>query len=194
MNASLQPGKRIRILGTSGAGKTTLARQLAERLDVPHIELDALHWNPGWQMADPEEFAQRIETATAGDAWVMDGNYTGSSVRAVPWYRVDTLIFLDYSLPVILRRVIVRTFMRAATRAELWNGNRERWRDAFSRDSIILWALTTHRRRRRDFRGVLGNPDMAHLTVLHFRSPRQTARWLRQVRPAQESAPAGTRD
>jgi hypothetical protein len=150
---------------------------------VRHIELDALHWEPGWQMADPDVFRERIAEAASADSWVMDGNYSSGAVRAVPWESVDTLIFLDYSLPVILRRIVTRTLRRAATGVELWNGNRESWREMFSRDSIILWSLTTYRRRRRQYRLLLNNPEVAHLTIIHLRSPRETERWLRAIAP-----------
>jgi adenylate kinase family enzyme len=155
---------------------------LAQRLDMPHIELDALHWDPGWQPADPDVLRKRIEEAAAGPRWVMDGNYT-SAVRVVPWDRVDTLVFLDYSLPVIVWRVVGRTLHRAVTGAEIWNGNRESWRTLFSRDSIVLWALTTHRRRRRQYRELIRSPETSGVTVIHLRSPREARRWLQGVMP-----------
>jgi adenylate kinase family enzyme len=180
---TLQPGSRIRIVGTSGSGKTTLGRRLARRLDLPHVELDGLHWEPGWQPAGRDVFQGRIEEATSGPGWVVDGNYSDAAERALRWESVDTLIFLDYSLPVILRRVTARTLRRMATGVELWNGNRETWRDLVSRDSIILWSLTTYRRRRRQYRALLRRPETAHVTVIHLRSPREAERWLRQVEP-----------
>lgn len=173
--------KRVRVVGTSGSGKTTLAQRLAERLGVPHIELDALHWDPGWQMAHPDVFAQRVAEASSGDEWVMDGNYSGTSVRIVPWDRVDTLIFLDYPLWVVMWRVVTRTLRRASTGVELWNGNRERWRETFSRDSIILWSLTTYHRRRRQYRALVGTPELAGVTIIHLRSPREANRWLSRI-------------
>jgi adenylate kinase family enzyme len=68
---------RIAIVGTPGAGKTTLAKVLAAELALPHIELDVLHWEPGWQalrQTNPDEFVPRVEIAIAADAWVLDGN------------------------------------------------------------------------------------------------------------------------
>jgi adenylate kinase family enzyme len=186
--------KRVRVVGTSGSGKTTLAQRLAERLGVPHIELDALHWKPGWQMAHPDEFARRIAEATSGDAWVMDGNYSAVAAGIVPWERVDTLIFLDYPLWVVMWRVITRTFWRAITGAELWNGNRERWRETFSRDSIIVWSLTTYHRRRRQYRALVRTPDVAGVTIIHLRSPRDADRWLRRIPDRTRAGSPGGQD
>lgn len=181
------PGRRIRVVGTSGSGKTTLGRALADILDLPFVELDALHWEPNWQMAEDDVFRERVRAATSGPAWVVDGNYSGKLERAILWESVETLVFLDYSLPVVLWRVIARTVRRAATGTELWNGNHERWKEAFSRDSIILWSLTTYRRRRRQYRALLQSEDVKHLTVVHLRSPRAAARWLHTVEPQQDA-------
>lgn len=82
----------------------------------------------------------------------------------------------------ILSRLTRRTFWRLATRVELWNGNRERLRATLlTRDSILVWALTTYRRRRRDYPRLLAQPDYAHLTVVHLCSPRATQKWLAEV-------------
>ena len=67
---------RIVVVGTSGAGKTTLARRIAALLMLPHIELDAINWQPGWRdltRHDPEEFVRRVDEATQAAAWVVDG-------------------------------------------------------------------------------------------------------------------------
>jgi adenylate kinase family enzyme len=189
-----QLGQRIRVVGTSGSGKTTLAQRLAGRLGVPHIELDALHWDPGWQMAHPDVFARRIAEATSADAWVMDGNYSAVAARIVPWDRVDALIFLDYPLRVVLWRVVTRTFLRAMTGVELWNGNRERWQETFSRDSIILWSLTTYHRRRRQYRALIDSPEMAGVRVVHLRSPREANRWLSRIQHRIRAGSAGGSD
>ena len=81
---------RYVVIGTSGSGKTTLARQIAEQMGIPHIELDALHWEPGWIGATPEVMHQRVEAAIAAPAWALDGNY--SRTRDIVWRRATHLI------------------------------------------------------------------------------------------------------
>lgn len=170
-------GQRISVIGVSGSGKTTMARQIAHRLGIPHVELDALHWEPDWREAPLELFRERVTRALSGVAWVVDGNY--SKVRDIVWGRADTVVWLDYALAVIMWQLIRRTLQRSLTREELWSGNRESLRQAFfSRESILLWALQTFRRRRREYPVLLNQPAHAHLTVVHMRSPRAAREWL----------------
>src|SRR5215472_9666984 len=135
--------RRIVIVGTSGSGKTTVARQLSQRLAIPHIELDALYLEANWTAASPIVFQERTIQALSGDAWIIDGNY--SSVRNIIWSRAETIVWLDYSLWTIMRQLLRGTFRRILTQEELWNGNREPIRTIFfSKDSILLWALQTY--------------------------------------------------
>ena len=169
-------GQRIVIVGSTSAGKTTLAKQLAEGFELPRVELDALYWGPNWTPRPREELRARVAEALKGDKWVVDGNY--SMARDLIWPRAETLIWLKYSLPVILWRLTRRTFRRLWTQEELWNGNREEWRIQFSRDSLFLWVFTSYRRRRRTYEIVLKKPEYAHLTVHCFTSPKATEKWL----------------
>lgn len=169
-------GQRISVVGTSGSGKTTLARQISQSLDIPHIELDALHHEPNWTEAPIDVFRKRVEQSLSANRWVVDGNY--STVRDLVWSRADTVILLDYPLPLIMKRVVWRTFRRVVTQEELWNGNRETWQTTFSRDSIILWVLQTYRKRRKEYPILFKQPEYTHLKVVHMRSPKTTQAWL----------------
>jgi adenylate kinase family enzyme len=171
--------QRVCIIGTSGSGKTTLARQIAEHLSIPHVELDALHWRSDWTPAAKDTLMASVAEALAGDAWVVDGNY--SMVRHITWASADTIIWLDYSLPVVVWRISSRTVRRLVARTELWNGNRERLRAVFSRDSIILWALTSWGTNRRRYRQQLAQPDYTNPRFVHLHSPRQTRLWLQRL-------------
>jgi adenylate kinase family enzyme len=172
--------QRILVVGTTGSGKTTLAGQIADRLDIPHIELDALNWGPDWTMRPVEQFEAAVAEATSVPCWVVDGNY--SRVRDLLWARADTIVWLDYPLPLILWRLWWRTLRRWWSRELLWGTNRERLRTHFlSRDSLFLWALQTYGRRRREYPALLAKPEHAHLGLVHLRSPRQTSRWLTRL-------------
>jgi adenylate kinase family enzyme len=181
-------GQRIVVIGTTCAGKTTLARTLADRLRVPHIELDALHWGPGWEALPTETFRSTVAEALSGEAWTTDGNY--SKARDIIWGRADTLVWLDYPFPIIFWRLITRTLRRVITREVLWNGNHETWKGAFfSRDSLFLWAIQSHARRRKSTPQRLQDPAYQHLTVIRLRSPRATRAWLKQIPPQKSAHP-----
>jgi hypothetical protein len=170
-------GKRIAVVGTTGSGKTTLARELARRLGYPHIELDALHWETNWTEAPLDVFRGRVDAALRGETWIIDGNY--GKVRDIVWSRADTIVWIDYSLPVIFWRLWWRTLKRIATREELWGGNRENTRNAFfSGNSLFLWVLTSRPRHRGDYPILLQKPEYAHLKLVRLNSPRETDTWL----------------
>lgn len=169
--------RRIAVVGTSGSGKTTLAQRLAQQLEIPHVELDALYWDPNWTPAPPDLFRQRAAEALSDQAWTADGNY--STVRDIVWKRADTVVWLDYSLPVVMGRVTWRTLRRSIRREELWNENRERLQEALlSRDSIVWWALHTYHRRKEEYPNLFSLPEYAHLNVVRLRSPRAAREWL----------------
>jgi adenylate kinase family enzyme len=170
--------RRINVVGTSSVGKTTLAAALASRLAVPHVELDALHWEPSWTAAPDDVLRQRVRDALSGDRWVVDGNY--AKVRDLLWDRAEAIVWLDLPLRTILWRYLTRTIRRVAGREELWGGNREHLSThLFSRDSLLWWILTTYRRRRREYPQLLAaRPD---LVAIHLRSARAADRWLADV-------------
>ncbi len=161
----------------TGSGKSVLARRLAAARRIPHVELDALFWEPDWTPAPLEEFRRRVSEATARGPWVVDGNY--SSVQDITWARAGILVWLDYTLPVILWRLWWRTLRRGVTRQTLWKGNRERLRTQFfSRDSLFLWALKSRKRHKARYPVELRRPQNSHLQVVHLRYPSEARRWL----------------
>ncbi|MFN8524182.1 MAG: adenylate kinase [Chloroflexota bacterium] len=169
--------RRVVVVGTSSTGKSTLASTLARRLDVSFIELDALHWEPGWQPADREVFRARVQDATVGDRWVVAGNY--SAVRDLVWPRATLMIWLDYSLPRILWQLTRRTFARWWNQELLWGTNRERlWDHFLTRESLYWWVLSSYHRRKREYSSLLMADSRGSFKMIRFGSPRETADWL----------------
>jgi adenylate kinase family enzyme len=143
--------QRVVVFGTTGSGKSWVAERLAARTGLRLIELDALFWGKDWQPAPLDLFRYRVENEIRDGGWIVAGIY--GQVRDLTWRAADTLIWLDLPLPVVLWRLLRRTLRRIATGENLWGtGNRETWRNAFfSRDSILLYAMKTHRRNRERF-------------------------------------------
>jgi adenylate kinase family enzyme len=186
--------KRVSVIGGSCTGKTTLSRELARRLGVPHIELDALHHDAGWQEAPADVLQARVDAALAAapDGWVVDGDYRGKIGNSVA-ERADTVVLLDLPHRVALRRVLWRTASRVVSRKELWNGNRETLRNAFSRDSIVWWVIRHHGSYEKRWRARL--EQLTHVSVVRLRSPREVRAWLEsQSSQATESMSGSSKD
>lgn len=176
-----KPGNRIAVIGATGSGKTTLAQRLGDILDLPVIELDALHWMPGWTEKPWPEIRTDLDRMTRQDRWITDGNY--SQVRDLIWPRADTIIWLDYPFLSIFLRLFIRTLKRVFLKVELWNGNRERFRENFlSRDSLFVWLVTSFPKPRKNYPLAFQEPQHAHLQVLRFTHPRQTERWMKTLK------------
>ena len=172
--------RRVVVIGSSYSGKTTLAKQIAGELGAQHIELDAIHWMPNWVQRPPEELRKLTAVAVARDRWVVDGNY--QSVRDIVWERATTVIWLDYSFPVVFYRALRRTLSRSLTGQELFSGNRESLGKAFlSKESILLWVITTFHRRRREFQQIIRNDVFPSLKFVHLRSQRETDRLIGSI-------------
>jgi adenylate kinase family enzyme len=178
-------GMRISVQGTSGSGKTTLARGLAARLGLPHIELDAINWQPGWRGLnedDPAQFAVRVGRALAADAWVCDGNY-GTAVGALLLARATDVVILDYDRAVVMRRVIWRSVSRWLGRIELWpgTGNREDVRMWLDPGHPIRWAWDTHARRRARFAAMVADPALTHIRFHRLTRPAEAKALIRRL-------------
>lgn len=174
--------ERINVVGTSCSGKTTLARDLAERLSLPYVELDALFWGPDWMPVPDEVFRERVAAAAAGDRWVIDGSY--SVIRHITWARAETVVWLDYPMPTVLSRWARRTVRRIRSGEEFWpgTGNRESIGNALRRDGLLWWILRTHRpRRRRTLEAIRQRPE---LRVIRLRSPAAADRWFASLAAA----------
>ena len=98
--------QRVLVIGSGGAGKSTLARRLGERLGLPVIHLDAHYWQPGWVETPTEAWTAQVARLVGEEAWVMDGNYSGTLDLRIP--AADTIVFLDLPRLVCLWRVVRR--------------------------------------------------------------------------------------
>lgn len=166
--------RRVAVLGPSGSGKTTVGRAIASRLGVPFVELDALHWGPGWTEATAEELRAKVGPIVACDGWVVDGSYRGKIGNLVI-DRAEVVVWLDLPLSVTFPRLFRRTVSRIVRREEFLNGNRESVRSAFlSRDSILLYALRNHGPSRRRY--AVGLPRDR---LVRLRTQAEVARFLR---------------
>jgi hypothetical protein len=180
---------RVVVVGAWGAGKSRFAATLAAALAVPLIEHDPLYWAADWGPRPVAEFRALVADATAGEAWVADGNF--SAARDIVWGRADTLVWLDLPLPLVMWRLAQRQLRRFVTREALWHGNRERFGDVLGRESL-LWKLPArHAGWRREYPTLLQAPEYAHLRMHRLRSAAAADRWLRAAASEPNVAPEG---
>ncbi|HSG42875.1 MAG TPA: hypothetical protein VLA72_06955, partial [Anaerolineales bacterium] len=164
------------------SGKSTLAKQLADKFSYDFIELDALNWEPNWTPAPQEIFKESVDKATQAEKWVVAGNYT--KVRPIIWSKAELVIWLDYSLLRILWQLTRRTFSRWWNHELLWGTNYENlwihfklWSD----ESLFHWLFKTYWRRKREYPMLLAMPEHQHLELIQFKYPRETSEWLNSL-------------
>ncbi len=175
------PPRRVRVVGTSGSGKTTYGRALAARLGVPFRELDEVFWDAGWRLKEPEAGRAVLRAFLDGapGGWVVDGSWT--TQRAGLADDADVVVWLDYPRWLVMGRVLRRTVARGLLRRELWHGNRESLRNLLHRDpeqNIVLWAWTSHAPNRERY---ARDAALGEVPVVRLRSPRAARRWLARL-------------
>lgn len=171
--------QRVLIAGVSGAGKTTLARCLAEIWGLRHVEIDGLFHGPDW--TPRTEFLGDVRAFSGEDRWITEWQYTSKGTDDILPPRAQLAVWLDYPYRVVRGRLVRRTLSRAVLRRELWNGNREPapW-NMVSRDpekNILAWQTQTLHKWDERMPQILER--FPHLTIVRLRHPRETDRWLR---------------
>ncbi|PSR33577.1 MAG: AAA family ATPase [Sulfobacillus benefaciens] len=141
--------KRIAIIGSPGAGKSTLAWQLGEILGLPVFHLDRLFWKPGWIPSPKSLWIAMQSTLVTQDSWIIDGNY-GSTLH-IRVAAADTIIFLDFPRYICLGQAVKRAWQyRGTIRPDMAQGCPEKidreflqyiWRFPFSERPQILFQL-----------------------------------------------------
>ena len=163
---------RINIVGTSGCGKSTVGKHIAERLNVPYIQLDELFWKPNWAESTDEELYPKLEKALSADEWVLDGNYNRTT--PIKWKRVQMVVYLDLPFHIVLYRIIRRSLLRGIRNEELWHGNKETlWKHLFTRDSMILWTIKRFSMNRKRYTELFEKPEYSHIKFVRLCSDKE---------------------
>lgn len=191
VNAPTVLPTRIRIVGTSGSGKSRLAEVVVARMGLARLELDAVFWDAGWTYRDLDEAQGIVRAFLAAhpEGWVADGNWNsrlGGLMEPGTPGGAEIVVWVDHPRRVVMWRVLRRTVRRGILREELWHGNRERvrsWLTWNPEGNIIRWAWTSYptMQRRMKARIAAGDP------VVRLRGQREVDEWVRSL-PARSAA------
>lgn len=169
--------KRIVVIGSSCAGKSTFAARLSELTGLKHIAIDELNFKPGWVERETSELRAMLATEASAEEWIIDGNY--SKTHDVVWPRATNIFWLDYAFPVVLSRAVRRTVKRVVTQEEVCAGNRESFRNAFlSTESMIWWVIKSFHYRRRQIGQFTRETRYASIAFTRFARPSEAAKLL----------------
>ena len=134
--------KRVAIIGCGGAGKSTLARKMGEKLGLRVHHLDRLYWRADWQKTALEQWKLIHDNLCTESEWILDGNY--SSTMDVRLKACDTVIFIDFPRQLCLYRVLKRFLKyRGRSRPDMTLGCAERVTKEFL---IYIWMYPKARR------------------------------------------------
>lgn len=163
--------ERIIIIGCGGAGKSTLARQLGEALELPVVHLDKLFWRPGWVQVPQEEFDELVRREMEKDRWIIDGNFNRTLPQRVAY--CDTVIYLDFNRFTCLMGVLKRVLTTYGTvRPDMGEGCPERIDFEF-----LKWVWNFNKNKRQKNYDLLRQATHAKIIILKNRH--QVKKFLR---------------
>jgi adenylate kinase family enzyme len=168
---------RILVYGVTGSGKTVLAERIAAATGIPWHSVDDLTWEPDWVLVPDDEQRRRIAAICSGERWVLDTAY--GRWLEIPLARVELIVALDFPRWLSLFRLVRRSVARAVDHRAICNGNRESFRNLFSRDSIVGWHFKSFSRKRSRMREWEADPSGP--AVVRLSRPREVEAWLRSL-------------
>jgi adenylate kinase family enzyme len=173
--------KRVLVIGSGGAGKSTFARRLGQILSLEVIHLDRMYWKPGWTEPSKDAWLATVDQLLARDTWIMDGNYSGTIERRVEF--CDTVVFLDLPRGTCIWRVIRRTITHLGTaRSDMAQGCPERLTLQF-----LSWIWNYPKRTRPKILTLL-KKHQHRKTTLHLHSPGEVEGFLAHLQVAEQRA------
>lgn len=166
--------KRIMVIGSGGAGKSTFSRALGELLGLPVLHLDKYFWQPGWVQMPKEDWVKCHQDLVDKESWIIDGHYSGSMDLRLN--RADTVIYLDYPSYLTVYRVLKRRLMyHGKTRPDMNEACPEQIDFEF-----VRWVMSFRRKKRPAILEKLS--AYPNVNVIVFTKPKQAEAYLSKTR------------
>lgn len=169
--------KKIIITGTTCTGKTTLGRKISNKLNIQQIDLDDLHFLPNWIEKDKNIFIRDVNNVLKGKQnWIVTGSYQ-TLLKDTVWQEASVILWLDYSLFLIIKRYLIRTYKRIFFKEKCCGENYETLGRTFSKDSLFLWIFKSYwRRKARNKKWK--NEDFSHKKWIILHHPKEEIKIL----------------
>ena len=167
--------ERIIIIGCGGTGKSTLARQLGEKLNLPVVHLNKLFWHPGWMESSKEEIDRKIMEAMTAPQWIMDGNYDRTLPKRLEY--CDTVIYLDFNRFTCLMGVVKRILTTYGTvRPDMGEGCPE-WIDW----EFLQWVWNFNKNKReKNYRLLNETEGVEKIVLKNRRAVKNFLKWVEE--------------
>lgn len=167
--------QRILIIGNAGAGKSTFARLLAQKLQLPLVHLDRLYWTGNWEHLERAEFDRLLQQELNKPQWIIDGNFSRTLPHRLAW--CDTVFFLDLPTWVCLWGITRRIFTHYGKTRPDMGGNCPEYFDK-QKPELYRGAITFNKRNRKNYYEMLASTDKK---VVIFKSRRQIRNFLESL-------------
>jgi len=175
----LKHKKRIAILGSPGAGKTTFAKKLSELTHLPIYHIDDVNWMEQWKMIPPENLNKEIFEIANRSEWIIDGNYSQAAFD-IRIARADLIIMLDYSTLTCLYQAIKRAIQQWFGQKELLpekiKASKKKYRPGFKLSFALFRYIWNFQRDSRPM--VLEKLSVCSVPVLIFNNSRDAEKFL----------------
>lgn len=172
--------QKIVVVGPIGAGKTTLAKALSKKLNIPHFELDSLSWLPGWQQRPANELMEIVDEITSGQKWVICGNYP--KLRVFTIYEAEVIVWLDYPFILCFWQTLKRSIWKILKREKYSNGDQETFvRLCTPKSSIIIWLIRNFKKRNKIYAQMMQDPFYEDKIFVRLKSHKEAKSWLENI-------------